>query len=149
VSPDEAPLAAGPAIVRTIELAAGLALLTAGVSGRDDLASRARSLAAEVAPLAAADAAAYGDLLESGSPDARARTIELPARMAELAADAAELAAEAAEHARGAVSGDAAVGALLAEASVRSAALLVRMNGGGEAAAGAGDRAARAVARVG
>ena len=40
------PLAAGrgPAIVRTVELAAGLALLTARVAGRDDLAGRAEAL---------------------------------------------------------------------------------------------------------
>src|SRR6187399_1788080 len=46
------PLAAGPAIVRTVELSTGLALLTARVAGRDDLIARAEALAAELAPLA-------------------------------------------------------------------------------------------------
>lgn len=142
------PLAAGPAVVRTIELAADLALLTAQVSGRADLAERALALAEEVAPLAAQDTAAYGELLSTASEEARARTIELPLQMAELAADVAEVAAEAAEHARGAVAGDAAVGALLAATAARAAALLVRVNGGGEAAAEAVSRAARAAARV-
>src|SRR4029453_7585458 len=76
------PLAAGPAIVRTLELAAGLALLTARVAGRDDLAARAEALGAELAPLAAEDADAYLDYLATHSDQARARTIELPLRMA-------------------------------------------------------------------
>ena len=104
------PLAAGPAIVRTLELAAGLALLTARVAGRDDLAARAEALAAELAPLAAADAAAYRDYLTTHSDEARARTIELPLQMAELAADAAELAVESARTTERAVSGDAKAG---------------------------------------
>ena len=126
----ELPLAAGPAIVRTIELAAGLAELTASVCGRDDLVERARVLAREVAPLADLDAAAYEEFLRTRSDEAQARTIELPARMAELATDAAGLAGEAAEAAEGAVRGDAAVGVLLGEAAAHAAALLVRINSG-------------------
>jgi hypothetical protein len=144
----ERPLAAGPAIVRTIGLAAELAALTARTAGRADLAQRARALAAEAAPLAADDSAAYQEFLRTRSDEARARTIELPLRMAELAADAAEVAADAAETAKGAVGGDAAVGTLLAETAARAAALLVRVNGGGEAAADATGRAARAAARL-
>jgi hypothetical protein len=142
------PLAAGPAVVRTIELAAGLALLTARVAGRDDLAVRAESLAAEVAPLADADADAYGEFLATRSDEARARTIELPLRMAELAADTAELAAETAPATESAARGDARAGVLLAEAAARAAAMLVQVNGGGDAAASATGRAARAAARL-
>jgi hypothetical protein len=146
---EQAPLAAGPAIARTIELAAALAMMTARVAGRGDLAQRARALAGEIAPLAADDAAAYQEFLRTRSDVARARTIELPLRMAELAAATAEVAAEAAVAANGPVGVDAAVGTLLAETAARAAALLVRMNGGGEeAAADATGRAARAVARV-
>ena len=134
--------------MRTIELAAGLAVVTARVAGRADLAQRAKTLAGEVAPLAAADAAAYQEFLRTRSDEARARTIELPLQMAELAAATAEVAAEAAVAAKGAVGGNAAVGALLAETAARAAALLVRMNGGGEAVAEATGRAARAAARV-
>jgi formiminotetrahydrofolate cyclodeaminase len=142
------PLAAGPAIVRTLELAAGLALLTARVAERDDLVERAEALAAEAAPLAGADADAYREFLASPSDATRAKTIELPLRMAGLAADTAELAAEAAVSTQRAASGDAKAGALLAEAAARAAALLVRVNGGGDAAADATGRAARAAARV-
>jgi formiminotetrahydrofolate cyclodeaminase len=135
--------------VKTIVLAADLALLTARLSGRADIEKRARSLAAEVEPLAAADAAAYKEFLRSTSEEARVRTIELPLRMAGLAADAAELAADAAASTERAVRGDARAGVLLAEAAARAAALLVRMNGGGDAAADATGRAARAAARLG
>jgi methenyltetrahydrofolate cyclohydrolase len=141
------PLAAGPAIVRTLELAAGLALLTARVAGRDDLARRAEALAVELAPLAAEDAEAYRVYLATDSDEAHARTIELPLRMAELAADTAELSAEATESTERAARCYAAAGVLLAQAAARAAALLVRMNGGGDAAAGATERAARAAAR--
>ena len=142
------PLAAGPAIVRTLELTAGLALLTARVAGRDDLAARAEALATELAPLGAADADAYSEFLATNSDEARARTIELPLRMAELAADAAELAAEAALATESAARGDARAGVLLAEAAARAAAMLVQANGGDDAAASATARAARAAARL-
>ena len=136
------PLPAGPAIVRSLELAAGLALLTARVAGRDDLVARAEALGAELAPLAAEDAEAYRVYLATGSDEARARTIEVPLRMAELAAEAAATIDRA-------VRGDAFTGALLAEAAARAAALLVRVNGGDDAAtAAATERAARAAARA-
>jgi methenyltetrahydrofolate cyclohydrolase len=141
-------LAAGPAIARTIELAASLAVLTARVAGRADIAERARALSCEAGPFADADAAAYSDFLRTRSEEDRARTIELPLRMADLAAETAELAAEAASATEGAVGGDAKVGTLLADAAARAAALLVRLNGGGEAAQAATGRAARAAARV-
>ena len=142
------PLAAGPAIVRTLELAAGLALLTARVAARDDLAGRAEALAAELAPLGPADADAYREFLATRSGEARTRTIELPLRMAELAADAAELAAEAAASTQSAAAGDAKTGVLLAEAAAHAAALLVETNGGGDAAAAATSRASRAASRL-
>jgi methenyltetrahydrofolate cyclohydrolase len=141
-------LSAGPAIVRTIELAASLAVLTARVAGRADVAERARALGREARPLADADASAYSDFLRTRSEEDRARTIELPLRMAGLAAETAELAAEAASATEGAVGGDAKVAVLLADAAARAAALLVRLNGGGEAAEPATGRAARAAARM-
>jgi hypothetical protein len=144
----DTPLPAGPAIVRTLELAAGLALLTARVAGRDDLVARAEKVAADLAPLGGADAEAYRAFLATRSSEARARTIELPLRMAELAADTAELAAEAAAATESAARGDAQAGVLLADAAARAAALLVQVNGGGGAAASATGRAARAAARL-
>jgi hypothetical protein len=146
-SSDDRELAAGPAIARTIELAANLAVLTARVAGRADLAERARRLGREAGPLADADAAAYSDYLRTRSEEDRQRTIQLPLRMADLAAQVADVAADTAAAAEGAVSGDARAGAILAEAAARAAALLVRINGG-EGAEPATDRAARAAARV-
>jgi formiminotetrahydrofolate cyclodeaminase len=142
------PLAAGPAIVRTLELAAGLALLTARVADREDLAERAQALQATLSPLATEDEAAYREFLATRSDSARARTIELPLRMAELAADAAELAAEAVLSTASAARGDARAGVVLAEACARAAAMLVQVNGGGDAAASATRRASRAAARL-
>lgn len=147
-SSSDDPLAAGPAIVRILELVAGLALLTARVAGRDDLAGRAEALAAELAPLGAADADAYREFLATRSDESRARTIELPLAMADLAAEAAELAAEAAGSTQSAAAGDSKAGVLLAEAAARAAALLVQLNGGGDAAAAATSRASRAALRV-
>jgi formiminotetrahydrofolate cyclodeaminase len=142
------PLAAGPAIVRTLELAAGLALLTARVADREDLAERAQALQATLSPLATEDEAAYREFLATRSDSARARTIELPLRMAELAADAAELAAEAVLSTASAARGDARAGVVLAEACARAAAMLVQVNGGGDAAVSATRRASRAAARL-
>ena len=87
------------------------------------------------------------DFLATRSDSARARTIELPLRMAELAADVAELAAEAALSTESAARGDARAGVVLAEACARAAAMLVQVNGGGDAAASATGRASRAAAR--
>lgn len=141
-------LAAGPAIARTIELSARLTILTARTVGRADLARNARSVAERAMPLAEQDAQAYRDYLATRSEESRQRTIDLPMQMAELAAEAAELAATAAAATEDAVGGDAKVGTLLAEAAARAAGLLVQLNGGGDAAARATDRAARAAAQV-
>jgi methenyltetrahydrofolate cyclohydrolase len=141
-------LAAGPAIARTIELSARLTILTARTVGRADLAQRARAVAERAAPLAAQDAEAYSEFLATRSAESQQLTIDLPLQMAELAADAAELAADAAAATEGAaVGGDARVGTLLAEAAARAAGLLVQLNGGGDAAAPATSRAARAAGR--
>ena len=68
-------LAAGPAIARTIELSARLTILTARTVGRADLAQRARSVGELAAPLAAEDAAAYREFLDTHSEESRQRTI--------------------------------------------------------------------------
>jgi len=141
-------LAAGPAVVHTIELSARLTILTARTAGRADLAQRARSIAERVGPLAAEDAAAYRDYLATRSEESQRRTVELPVQMAELAAEAAEVAAAAARATDGAVGGDAKVGVLLAECAARAAALLVELNGGGDAAASATARASLAASLV-
>jgi hypothetical protein len=142
------PPAAGSCIATTIVLAAGLAELTASVAGAADVVERARDLQSRAAPLGAEDAHAYEAFLRDPSPANKQRTVDLPAQMAELAAEAAELAAEATERARGAVAGDAATGALLAETAARAAALLVRINGGGDGAEEPAERASAAARRA-
>src|SRR5262249_747055 len=56
------------------------------------------------------------------------RTIAIPAELAALASELAEVAAEASERGKPVLRGDAAAGALLAEAAARAAANLVAIN---------------------
>ena len=129
------PLAAGPALASTLGLAAGLAELTATVSGHDELATRARALRDEVEPLGAEDAEAYAAFLRNpDDEDARGRTIEIPGRIALLAAEIAEVAAGAAEQGKPDSRYDAIAGAILADSAAKAAALLVEANlrGGGD-----------------
>jgi hypothetical protein len=122
------PAAAGPAIACCLALAAGLAELTAIVAGAADLAADAHSLRRVPVGLARADAEAYAAYLRSGAAADRERTIELPLKMAKLAARTAEVAARAAGLVSTPARGDAAVGALLAEAAARAATLLIQIN---------------------
>lgn len=132
-------------------LAAGLAELTAAVVGDDGLVAAARELRSRAEPLGPADAQAYAELLETRSSEARERTVAIPLELAALAAEIAELASEVERGAAGAVRGDAAVGALLAEAASRAAALLVTINAGAEdpRARAAADLSSRASAALG
>jgi formiminotetrahydrofolate cyclodeaminase len=120
--------AAGPASAIAVTLAAGLAELTARVSGEAELAERARALKREAAPLAQADADAYAAFLREPNEAARDRTIALPVELARLAAAIAEVAAQASERGKPVLRGDAAAGALLAEAAAKAAARLVEIN---------------------
>jgi formiminotetrahydrofolate cyclodeaminase len=108
----------------------------------------------EAAPLAQADAEAYAAFMRDRSdPAARDRTIALPAELARLAATIAEIAAQASERGKPVLRGDAAAGALLAEAAAKTAARLVEINAEtadprvAEARAAA-DEASRAAART-
>jgi formiminotetrahydrofolate cyclodeaminase len=136
------PLAAGPATAAVIGLAAGLAELTAGLAGRDDLVDRARRLGVEAETLGRRDAEAYARRLRERTPEAREETIEVPARMAELAADVGELAAEAAIGGKTDSRYDAVAGTILAESAATAAAVLVHANVGDPA----DERAQRAAA---
>ena len=127
----DSPPAAGPAAAIAATLAAGLAELTARLSGETELVERARALRAQAAPLAQADADAYAAYLRApADPAARDRTISLPAQLAELAAEIGEVAAQVSERGKRALRGDAAAGALLAEAAAKTAANLVAINCG-------------------
>src|SRR5205807_9829744 len=128
LGPDDVAPAAGPVTALVALLATRLAELTARLAGEEELVAEARRLGAEIAPLARLDAEAYEEFLATRAPDARERTIELPARLAELAAETAEAAAAAADRGKTSSRADAAVGALLGEAAAKAAALLVAVN---------------------
>jgi formiminotetrahydrofolate cyclodeaminase len=114
-------------------LAAGLAELTAAVAGDRQTAKAARELVAVAEDLARQDAAAYAELLRTGSEEARQQTIEVPTRIAELAAEAAGLASSAAVDCSGPARYDALAGVIIAAAAARMAVLVVAANCGDEA----------------
>lgn len=121
------PLAAGPAAALVLEVAAGLAELTASLAGHDQVVSRARTLRGDANALGCEDAEAYAERLR-GDSEARERTIELPARMAELAAEIGEVTTLAAELGKPDSRYDSIAGALLAESAARVAVLLLEAN---------------------
>ena len=130
---------------------AALAAALAGMAARfstaqwpdaEGAAAQADALRTRAAPLAQLDAEAYAVALETlRSPpgddreardaaigEALARAADVPLTIAEVAADVAELAADVAERGNPNLRGDAAAGALLAEAAARIGANLVAIN---------------------
>lgn len=114
-----------------------------GESGRDgDIVRRSDRLRALAAPLADADAAAYGRYLEASrmptEPDPTPRreamhralslAIDVPLEVGRIAAEVAELAAELTRSGNPRLRGDAAAGALLASSGASTAAFLVAQN---------------------
>lgn len=132
----------GAAAAVTCAMAAGLVEMAASFAsarGLERVRGRAHELREEVAGLAYADGRAYGVVLEAlrmapGSDriqhldDAVAGAIATPMRVMEVAAEVATLAADMAETGNRNLEGDALAGALLAEASARSAATLAQLN---------------------
>jgi methenyltetrahydrofolate cyclohydrolase len=132
----------GAAAAVTCAMAAGLVEMAAAFdqgSRLDEVGARAHELRGHVAALAAADGRAYGLVLEAlRMPAGADRTlrldaavagaIECPMRVLEIAAEVATLAADLAERGNRNLEGDALTGALLAEASARSAATLAQLN---------------------
>lgn len=123
-------------------LAAGLVEMAAAFDSGgqlDGVGERAHALRSRVADLAAADARAYGEVLEAlrmpAGPDRTGRldaavsgAIECPMEVLEIAAEVATLAADVAAQGNRNLEGDAITGALLAEAVARSAATLAQLN---------------------
>ena len=123
-------------------MAAGLVEMATSFASARGLArvrGRARELPDEVARRAYEDGQAYGEVLDAlrdapGSEraqrldDAVAGAIATPMRILEIAAEVAILAADMAETGNRNLEGDALAGALLAEASARSAATLAQLN---------------------
>ncbi len=126
----------------TCAMAAGLVEMAAAFDSGgalDGVGERARELRARVADLAEADGRAYADVLAAlrlpAGPDrtmhldaAVAGAIECPMLVLEIAAEVATLAADVAARGNRNLEGDAITGALLAEASARSAATLAQLN---------------------
>jgi formiminotetrahydrofolate cyclodeaminase len=128
-----------------VTLAAGLCVMTAGLSARQlpeapRLAEQARRLRDRAAPLAQADAEAYRAVIAAlrardgavpGKPRmaaALSRACVVPMEVAEIGAELAAVAAAIAAGGNPNVRGDAITAALLAAAGSRSAAALVRIN---------------------
>jgi methenyltetrahydrofolate cyclohydrolase len=136
----------GAAAAIAVALAAALSSMAARFStdrlaDAAELANRAESLMEGVAPLARADAVAYGRVLAAycipgDDPDARRERIrealsdaaDVPLAIAETGAELAEVAARLAREGNPNLEGDAVAAALLAEAGVRAAAVLVEIN---------------------
>ena len=137
----------GSAAALAVALAAALCAMTADLSARQlaqalQLADESRSLLRRAAPLAQADADAYGGVLaarrEPGQPGgppraervsaALARATEVPLVVAGRGDRVAALAADIAGRGNPAVRGDALTAARLAAAAAQAAAALVQIN---------------------
>ena len=135
----------GSAAAVSVALAAGLSSMAARLSAKQStdaagLAARAESLRERVAPLAQADAVAYGRVLaaqRSRDTDERLRAAlseaaDVPLAVAEAGAEVAGIAARLASEGNPNLKGDAVCAVLLAEAGVRAAVTLVEINLSGE-----------------
>ena len=150
----------GASAAVTVALAAALTSMAARFStdhltDAETIADKAEELRSRVMPLARADAAAYGRVLDAyrtprHDEEARRRKIrealseaaDVPLSIAEIGAEVAGNAARLTEEGNPNLRGDAVTAAALAEAGVRAAATLVEINvcaGGAD-----GDRLSRA-----
>lgn len=135
---------AGAVSAVAVAMAAGLAAMAAGLSGElpeaRRLAAQAEAVRARVAPLAAADAAAYTDVLtllgrpksEPGRQEdvrrALSRAADVPLEVAEAGARIVRVAEHLEQAGNPNLRGEARTARLLAAAAVRSAAILVELN---------------------
>jgi formiminotetrahydrofolate cyclodeaminase len=132
-SEDPSP-AGGSVVAVAVALAAGLSAMACRLSAKHladapKLAERADSLRSEAAPLAQADAVAYGRVLaaqDRGLRDALSRATDVP--LAEAGAEVAEISARLARDGNPNLREDVVAAALLAEAGVRAATRLAKVN---------------------
>ena len=135
----------GSAAAVSVALAAGLSSMAARLSTQQladaaELAARAEGLRERVAPLARADAVAYGRVLaaqRSLEADERvwaalSEAADVPLAVAEAGVEVAGIAARLASEGNPNLKGDARCAVLLADAGVRAAATLVEINLSGE-----------------
>lgn len=142
---------AGSVTALVVAMAAGLVAMAARLS-RDDwpasasVVERAEDIRGRVAPLAAADAAAFEDVLialrlprhleddvrEAAIDNALVRAAEVPLQIAREAVEIAELGALVAERGNQRVRGEAVAASILAASAGRAAANLVTINRGAD-----------------
>jgi formiminotetrahydrofolate cyclodeaminase len=120
--------ASGTAAALTGALAAALAELAAGVSGKPDAAGAARKLRTRLGALADEDAEAYTAWLAERTDEARDRTVDIPLAIAEVALEVAELGGRLARDGKRSVAGDALAATDLASGAARAAIRLVDLN---------------------
>jgi methenyltetrahydrofolate cyclohydrolase len=134
----EGPAPSGGSVVAVaVALAAGLSAMASRLStdhlpDASKLAKLSDSLRSKTAPLAQTDAVAYGRVLAaregSSVRDALSRAADVPLAVAEAGAEVAEISARLARDGNPNLQGDAIAAALLAEAGVRAAARLAKIN---------------------
>ena len=122
----------------TVSLAAALSgmaarLSTGQLADADGLLERAEALKERAAPLAQADAVAYGRVIEAQreGDDVKAAlsaAADVPMEVAEIGVKVAEIAARLAEDGNPNLRGDAFTAVVLAEAGTRAAVALVEIN---------------------
>jgi methenyltetrahydrofolate cyclohydrolase len=129
--------AGGSACAVAVALAAGLSGMAARLSTRHlpdaaKLAARADALRQRTAPLARADAEAYGRVLAArragDARDALSKAADVPLGVAEAGAEVAGIAARLAREGNPNLQGDAVTAALLAEAGASAAIRLAQIN---------------------
>ena len=145
VSSREPAPAGGASAAVAVALAAALSSMSARLSTdhlgeAPALAERAEQLRGEVLPLARADAAAYGRVLEAYRADsdkegrrprireALSQAASVPLSIGEIGAEVAGISARLAKDGNPNLRGDAATAVELAGAGVRAAAMLVEIN---------------------
>ena len=136
---------AGAVSATVVALAAGLAAMSAGLSGRqlpdaEEVAARMRRLQEQVGRLAQRDAAAYGEVLAAlgtGTPgpersvavrEALSKAADVPLEMATIGMSVLDVAADVARRGNPNLRGDALTACLLAQSAVQAAAALVELN---------------------
>jgi formiminotetrahydrofolate cyclodeaminase len=120
--------ASGAATAVTAAFAAGLVELAARYAGDEATVTRAKALATRLVQLADEDAEAYTTFIESGSDEARRRTIEVPEEIAKHADEVERLARQVGAELTSSVVGDAEAAAELAVAAARVARRLAELN---------------------
>ena len=142
--PTPAP-GAGAVAATVVALAAGLTSMSAGLSRRQlpeagELVARARELQERVEPLGQRDAAAYGEVLKAQAlpkddpargpavRQALSRATDVPLEIAGVGVAVLAIAADVVRRGNPNLRGDALTACLMAQAAVRSAAVLVQLN---------------------